>query len=136
MNKPELSPLERSIARKIDNKKGKASQQGYLKKLVFKLHLKIERALARGCEYDDIAKAIAEGRIKISPATLKQYHSEHRRKLEKETGSVAKNTEKLLPPENPVPLKRKEANRDKAGESLSVESNLKQRAIDKLFVNK
>lgn len=136
MTKPELSPLERTIAREIDKTKGKASQQGYLKKLVVKLHLKIEGALARGCEYDDIAKAIAEGGIKISPSTLKQYHTEYRRSLEKEAVNISKDTEKVLPSKTPVPLKQKEANRDKNGQSLSGKRNLKQTAIDKLFANK
>ena len=33
MNQSELSPLEKSLARKIDRTKGKANQPGYLRKL-------------------------------------------------------------------------------------------------------
>ncbi|MEM8830684.1 MAG: hypothetical protein AAGE96_15185 [Cyanobacteria bacterium P01_G01_bin.19] len=66
MNQSELSPLEKAIARKIDKTKDKASKPGYLRTLVAKLHLKIEAALARGCEYDDLAESITEGGVKIS----------------------------------------------------------------------
>ncbi len=57
MNQSELSPLEKEIARKIDKTKGKADRPGYLRKLVAKLHLRIEAALARGCEGEKILKA-------------------------------------------------------------------------------
>jgi predicted nucleic acid-binding Zn-ribbon protein len=72
MNQSELSPLEKAIARKLDQTKDKASQPGYLRKLVAKLHLRIEAALARGCEYDDLAESITESGVKISTATLKE----------------------------------------------------------------
>lgn len=42
MNQPELSPLEKTIARKIDKTKDKASKPGYLRTLVAKLHLRNE----------------------------------------------------------------------------------------------
>ena len=48
MNQSQLSPLEKAIAKKIDKTKGKASQPGYLRKLVAQLHLRIEAALANG----------------------------------------------------------------------------------------
>lgn len=83
MNQPELSPIEKAIAKKIDKTKKKANQPGYLRQLVAKLHLRIEAALARGCEYDDLAQSITESGVKISAATLKQYHTEYRRSLEK-----------------------------------------------------
>ena len=79
MNQSELSPLEKAIAKKIDKTKDKASKPGYLRTLVAKLHLRIEAALARGCEYDDLAESITESGVKISTATLKQYHTEYRR---------------------------------------------------------
>ena len=84
MNQPELSPLEKAIAKKIDKTKDKASKPGYLRTLVAKLHLRIEAALARGCEYDDLAESITESGVKISAATLKQYHTEYRRSLNEE----------------------------------------------------
>ena len=33
----------------------------------------IEDALANGCQYDDIAQAISETEVTISPSTLKKY---------------------------------------------------------------
>jgi hypothetical protein len=84
MNQSELSPIEKTIARKIDKTKNKAHLPGYLRQLVAKLHLRIEAALARGCEYDDLAQSITETGVKISAATLKQYHTEYRRQLEEE----------------------------------------------------
>ena len=84
----ELSPLEKAIPRKIDKTKDKASKPGYLTTLVAKLHLRIEATLARGCEYDDLAESITEGGVKIRAATLKQYHTEYRRSLNKEAEEV------------------------------------------------
>ncbi len=125
MNQSELSPLEKAIAKKIDKTKDKASQPGYLRKLVAKLHLRIEAALARGCEYDDLAKSITETGVKISTATLKQYHTEYRRSLEKEAEEISKTVDSILPSEKV--------------EGVKTESNQpdrKQSAIDKLFASK
>ncbi|PSB05659.1 hypothetical protein C7B62_24730, partial [Pleurocapsa sp. CCALA 161] len=88
MNQSELSPIEKAIARKLDKTKNKATQPGYLRKLVAKLHLRIEAALARGCEYDDLAESITESGVKISSATLKQYHTEYRRSLNQEAEGI------------------------------------------------
>ncbi|WP_019504704.1 hypothetical protein [Pleurocapsa sp. PCC 7319] len=129
MNQSELSPLEKAIAKKIDRTKDKASQPGYLRKLVAKLHLRIEAALARGCEYDDLAQSITEMGVKISTATLKQYHTEHRRQLEKEAGEISETVDSVLPPEQPKEIKPK----------INTQSNQpdrKQSAVDKLFASK
>lgn len=140
MNQSELSPLEKAIAKKIDKTKDKASQPGYLRQLVAKLHLRIEAALARGCEYDDLAKSITETGVKISTATLKQYHTEYRRQLEKEAEDNFLSTDSILPPEQPVEgekiAKTKAKTKDETSHSSSVQSNLKQSAIDKLFAQK
>jgi hypothetical protein len=120
MSPPNLSPLEKAIAKKLDQAKSKGSQPGYLRELVAKLHLRIEAALARGCEYDDLAKAISESGVKISTATLKQYHTEHRRRLEKEAGHPTDNSDSILPPA-PVPAS-----------SPKPQATSKQSAIDKL----
>ena len=132
MNQSELSPLEKAIARKIDKTKNKASQPGYLRKLVAKLHLRIEAALARGCEYDDLAESITESGVKISAATLKQYHTEYRRSLDRELEeeeTLTNTSSSILPPE------RSEPNQDKASRNIS-QPNTKQSAIDKLFASK
>lgn len=129
MNQSELSPLEKAIAKKIDKTKNKSSQPGYLRKLVAKLHLRIEAALARGCEYDDLAESITETGVKISAATLKQYHTEYRRQLEKEAGEISETVDSVLPPEKP------EARKQKVN-SQSSELDKKQSAIDKLFASK
>ncbi|MDJ0534100.1 MAG: hypothetical protein QNJ70_16705 [Xenococcaceae cyanobacterium MO_207.B15] len=129
MNQSELSPLEKAIAKKIDKTKNKSSQPGYLRKLVVKLHLRIEAALARGCEYDDLAESITETGVKISAATLKQYHTEYRRQLEKEAGEITETVDSVLPPEKPEAKKQKV-------KTKSSEPDRKQSAIDKLFASK
>ena len=129
MNQSELSPIEKAIAKKIDKTKKKANQPGYLRKLVAKLHLRIEAALARGCEYDDLAQSITESGVKISVATLKQYHTEYRRSLEKEAGEIAEAVDSVLPSQN------LQENKAEVRVSSS-QADVKQSAIDKLFASK
>ncbi len=129
MNQSELSPLEKAIAKKIDKTKDKASKPGYLRTLVAKLHLRIEAALARGCEYDDLAESITESGVKISAATLKQYHTEHRRSLNEEAEETSSNVNSILPTKQPEEIENK----------VSTEINQpdrKQSAVDKLFASK
>ncbi|NJO98810.1 MAG: hypothetical protein HC764_24740 [Pleurocapsa sp. CRU_1_2] len=128
MNQSELSPLEKAIARKIDHTKDKASKPGYLRKLVAKLHLRIEAALARGCEYDDLAESITESGVKISSATLKQYHTEYRRSLNQEVEEMTNTVDSILPTEKPEEMKEASQRVNKP--------NQKQSAIDKLFAQK
>jgi hypothetical protein len=125
MKQSELTPLEKVIAKKIDKTKHKGNQPGYLRKLVAKLHLRIEAALARGCEYDDLAQSITETGVKISVATLKQYHTEYRRALEQEARGIAETIDSVLPAEKVEEVKT-ELN----------QPNRKQSAIAKLFTNK
>ena len=129
MNQHELSPLEKAIARKIDKTKDKASKPGYLRTLVAKLHLRIEAALARGCEYDDLAESITEGGVKISAATLKQYHTEHRRSLNQEAEQTVNRVKSVLPTKQPEKI------HDRAGGEIG-QPNRKQSAVDKLFASK
>lgn len=138
MNETDFSPLEKAIAKKIDQTKSKAAQPGYLRQLVAKLHLRIEAALARGCEYDDLAKSIAESGVKISAATLKQYHTEYRRQLEKEAGDNSDSSDSILPPAVPAPATRKpEAmNKDANTQPAAVLPNIKHEAAERLFSNK
>ena len=110
MNQPELSPLEKAIAKKIDRTKDKASKPGYLRTLVAKLHLRIEAALSRGCEYDDLAESITESGVKISTATLKQYHTEYRRSLNEQAETESKTVESILPPEQVEKVEDKTSN--------------------------
>ena len=131
MNQSELSPLE-----KIDRTKGKASRPGYLRKLVAKLHLRIEAALARGCEYDDLAQSITETGVKISTATLKQYHTEYRRSLEKGVEEMSENIDSVLPPEQPVREEKSGRIETKTKDKSSHSASLKQSAVDKLFAQK
>lgn len=128
MNQSELSPLEKAIAKNIDKTKNKASQPGYLRKLVAKLHLRIEAALARGCEYDDLAESITESGVKISSATLKQYHTEYRRSLNQEAEEMTNTVDSVLPTEKPEEMKEVSQRVNKP--------NQKQSAIDKLFAQK
>ncbi|MEM9507562.1 MAG: hypothetical protein AAGA16_07710 [Cyanobacteria bacterium P01_E01_bin.35] len=125
MSQSELSPLEKTIARKIDKTRDKASKPGYLRTLVAKLHLRIEAALARGCEYDDLAESITEGGVKISAATLKQYHTEYRRSLNQEAEEESSSISSVLPPEQPEVM-----------EQGRYKSDRKQSAVDKLFSQK
>ena len=129
MNQSELSPLEKAIAKKIDRTKDKASKPGYLRTLVAKLHLRIEAALVRGCEYDDLAESITESGVKISAATLKQYHTEYRRSLNEEAEEKPKIVKSILPLEQAEEIEDKTSNRIN-------QLNRKQSAVDKLFVNK
>jgi hypothetical protein len=131
MNQSELSPIEKAIAKNIDKTKNKASQPGYLRKLVAKLHLRIEAALARGCEYDDLAESITESGVKISSATLKQYHTEYRRSLNMEATEIQTpdtTVNSVLPTELPEEIKQ-------VSETVN-KPNQKQSAVDKLFANK
>jgi hypothetical protein len=138
MSEPNLSPLEKAIAKKVDQTKSKTVQPGYLRKLVAKMHLRIEAALARGCEYDDLAKAITESGVKISAATLKQYHTEHRRQLEQEAGTVSSIEDSILPSAQPAPTEKKLKIFADATDSrkASTQTNMKQAAIDKLSSKK
>ncbi|MDJ0680792.1 MAG: hypothetical protein QNJ18_13110 [Xenococcaceae cyanobacterium MO_167.B52] len=136
MNQSELSPLEKAIAKKIDKTKNKSSQPGYLRKLVVKLHLRIEAALARGCEYDDLAESISEAGVKISAATLKQYHTEYRRQLEKEAGEITETVDSVLPPEQPLKQEKIGQIETKTKDQSNRSSSLKQSAVDKLFAQK
>ena len=129
MNQPELSPLEKAIAKKIDKTKDKASKPGYLRTLVAKLHLRIEAALARGCEYDDLAESITESGVKISAATLKQYHTEYRRSLNEEVEEESNTVKSILPTEQPEEIK------DKAS-TETTQPDRKQSAVNKLFASK
>lgn len=136
MNQSELSPIEKAIAKKIDKTKNKANQPGYLRKLVAKLHLRIEAALARGCEYDDLAQSITETGVKISAATLKQYHTEYRRQLDKEAGEISETVDSILPPEQPVQREKIAQIETKTKDQSNHSSSLKQSAVDKLFASK
>ena len=129
MNQSELSPIEKAIARKIDKTKDKASKPGYLRTLVAKLHLRIEAALARGCEYDDLAESITESGVKISAATLKQYHTEYRRSLNEEAQQETNTVSSILPTKQPEEIK------DKASTEIN-QPDRKQSAVDKLFASK
>lgn len=96
-----------------------------------KLHLRIEAALARGCEYDDLAESITESGVKISSATLKQYHTEYRRSLNQEAEGIQtpRTVNSVLPTEQ---LEEVEA-------KVSTEINQpdrKRSAVDKLFASK
>ena len=94
-----------------------------------KLHLRIEAALARGCEYDDLAESITESGVKISAATLKQYHTEYRRSLNEEAGKESNSVSSILPPKQPEEIK------DKASTETN-QPDRKQSAVDKLFASK
>lgn len=128
MNQSELSPLEKTIAKKIDKTKDKASKPGYLRTLVVKLHLRIEAALVRGCEYDDLAESITESGVKISAATLKQYHTEYRRSLNEEA-EKHNTVSSILPTKQPVEIREK-------AKTETNEPDKKQSAVDKLFASK
>ncbi len=91
--------------------------------------MRIEAALARGCEYDDLAESITEVGVKISAATLKQYHTEYRRQLEKEAGEISETVDSVLPPEKPEEKKQRVKTKSNAPDK-------KQSAIDKLFTSK
>jgi|GEM_PF-3820894 len=81
------SPLEKLVGKKIKSVKPKSKQPGYLKSLI-KTHFSlIEDALANGCEYDDIAQAISETEVTISPSTLKKYHQTNRTRKNLKTES-------------------------------------------------
>ncbi|HEY9769973.1 MAG TPA: hypothetical protein V6C71_16010 [Coleofasciculaceae cyanobacterium] len=129
MNQSELSPIEKAIAKKIDKTKDKASKPGYLRTLVAKLHLRIEAALARGCEYDDLAESITESGVKISAATLKQYHTEYRRSLNEEAKEETNTVSSILPTKEPEQIET-EVN------SQTNQPDRKQSAVDKLFASK
>ena len=79
MSELDLDSFEKSIQSNIKNIKPKSKQRGYAKGLVKKLYLTIESALKKGCSYEQIAEAISERQVKISPVTLKQYHQSNKK---------------------------------------------------------
>lgn len=79
MSELDLDSLEKSIQSNIKNIKPKSKQRGYAKDLVKKLYSTIESALSKGCSYEQIAEAISEKQVKISPVTLKQYHQSNKK---------------------------------------------------------
>jgi len=89
----------------------------------------IEAALARGCEYDDLAESITESGVKISAATLKQYHTEYRRSLNEEVEKISTTVSSILPTEQPEEIK------DKAS-TETTQPDRKLSAVDKLFASK
>jgi hypothetical protein len=76
--------FEKFVVQKVKQVKPKSKQRGYAKKLVAKMYTVIEESLNQGCDYDDIAIAISETNVKISPSTLKRYHLLNRKKFEQE----------------------------------------------------
>jgi hypothetical protein len=84
--------------------------------------------LARGCEYDDLAESITESGVKISTATLKQYHTEYRRSLNEEAVGTSNTVKSILPAEKSGEIKE-------MSEKVN-QPNQKQSAIDKLFASK
>lgn len=91
--------------------------------------MRIEAALARGCEYDDLAESITESGVKISAATLKQYHTEYRRSLNEEAQEETNTVKSILPTEQPEEIEDKTSNRIN-------QPDRKQSAVDKLFASK
>ncbi len=73
--------FEKQVAQKVKQVKPKSKQRGYAKKLVAKMFTVIEESLNGGCDYDDIATAISETNVKISPSTLRRYHLANRKEL-------------------------------------------------------
>jgi hypothetical protein len=76
--------FEKFVAQKVKQVKPKSKQRGYAKKLVAKMFTVIEESLNQGCDYDDIATAISETKVKISPSTLKRYHLSNRKNFDPE----------------------------------------------------
>jgi hypothetical protein len=76
--------FEKFVAQKVKQVKPKSKQRGYAKKLVAKMFTVIEESLNQGCDYDDIAVAISETNVKISPSTLKRYHLSNRKNFEQD----------------------------------------------------
>jgi hypothetical protein len=81
---------------------------------------------------------ITESGVKISAATLKQYHTEHRRQLEQEAGVVPPIADSILPSAQPVSTEKKLKIFAEAPDSrkASTQPNIKQAAIDKLSSKK
>lgn len=79
MNESGLDSFEKSIRSNIKNIKPKSKQRGYARNLVKKLYSTIESALSKGCSYEQIAEAISQKQVKISPVTLKQYHQSNKK---------------------------------------------------------
>jgi hypothetical protein len=75
----DLNYFEKVVAQKVKQVKPKSKQRGYAKKLVARMFSVIEESLKQGCDYDDIATAISETNVKITPSTLKRYHLANRK---------------------------------------------------------
>lgn len=75
MDEINLDSFEKSVLSDIKGIKPKSKKRGYAKELVKKLYSGIEQALADGCSYEEIAATFSNKKVKISPATLKRYHS-------------------------------------------------------------
>jgi len=74
--------------------------------------------------------------VKISTATLKQYHTEYRRQLEKGVEDKSQPADSILPPEQPVKVEKISQTKTKTQDKSSHSPSLKQSAMDKLFTQK
>ena len=76
-----------------------------------------------------MAESITGSGVKISAATLKQYHTEYRRSLNEEAEKTSSTVSSILP------LKQPEEIEDKTGAETN-QPDKKQSAVDKLFASK
>ncbi|WP_019505566.1 hypothetical protein [Pleurocapsa sp. PCC 7319] len=76
-----------------------------------------------------MAESITESGVKISTATLKQYHTEYRRSLNQEAEEIPNTVNSILPPKLPEEIKQEVRNE-------TDKPDRKRSAVDKLFASK
>ncbi|MGL5834680.1 MAG: hypothetical protein ACRC1Z_15810 [Waterburya sp.] len=96
MSRTNRSSLEKEIAKRINNAKSKTQKPEYLRQLVANMYLEIESALARGCDFDDLAASISVDGIEITANKLKRFHRENQKQKQKQKQFEAINQEHQL----------------------------------------
>ena len=78
-----LSPLELTLQKRLEKLQSKTKTPRFLRSVIERQSVRIDAALAMGYSYDEIAQIFTEQGIKCKGSTLKKYHLQGKKKLEK-----------------------------------------------------
>ena len=80
-----VSPLELALQKKLDKLAPKTKTPGFLRSVIERQSVRIDKALAMGYSYDEVAQMFSELGIKCQGSTLKKYHLQGKKKGVKES---------------------------------------------------
>ena len=78
-----ISPLEQALEKRLAKLQPKTKSPGFLRSVIERQSVRIDGALAMGYSYDEVAEIFSELGIKCKGSTLKRYHLQGKKKLEK-----------------------------------------------------